>query len=180
MSVEIVFETHSLSVDNERGVATGWLDGRLSETGRRLARELGERRRPADVDAVFTSDLGRAVETAEIAFRGSGIPVIRDRRLRECNLGDLNGTPVEQLERERARRIDEPFPGGESWREAVARVDAFLDDLARDWDGKRVVIIGHVATRWALDHRVHGAPLEDLVAAPFDWQEGWLYELSGR
>jgi 2,3-bisphosphoglycerate-dependent phosphoglycerate mutase len=180
MSVEIVFETHSLSVDNERGVATGWLDGRLSETGRRLAKELGERRRPADVDVVFTSDLGRAVETAEIAFRGSGIPVIRDRRLRECNLGDLNGTPVEQLERERARRIDEPFPGGESWREAVARVEAFLDDLARDWDGTRVVIIGHVATRWALDHRVHGAPLEDLVAAPFDWQEGWLYELSGR
>ena len=180
MSVEIVFETHSLSVDNERGVATGWLDGRLSETGRRLATELGERRRSEHIDVVFTSDLGRAVETAEIAFGGSGIPVIRDRRLRECNLGELNGTPVEQLEGDRARRIDEAFPGGESWREAVARVDGFLDDLARDWDEKRVVIIGHVATRWALDHRVNGAALEELVAAPFDWQEGWLYVLPGR
>ena len=41
MSVEVVFETHSLSVDNERGIATGWLPGRLSLDGRRLAAELG-------------------------------------------------------------------------------------------------------------------------------------------
>ena len=34
MSVEIVFETHSTSVDNERGIATGWQDGELSERGR--------------------------------------------------------------------------------------------------------------------------------------------------
>jgi broad specificity phosphatase PhoE len=177
LSIEVVFETHSLSVDNERGVATGWLDGSLSETGKRLARELGARRRSDDVAAVFTSDLGRAVETAEIAFGGSGIPIVRDWRLRECNYGDLNGMPVAQLESERPRRIDEPFPGGESWRDAVSRVEGFLDDLAPRWDGRRVVIIGHVATRWALDHRVYGIAVEDLVAAPFEWQEGWTYVL---
>ncbi|MDQ2879898.1 MAG: hypothetical protein M3Y48_01215 [Actinomycetota bacterium] len=41
----IVFETHSWSEDNDRGVATGWLPGRLSERGRELARQLGARRR---------------------------------------------------------------------------------------------------------------------------------------
>ena len=73
MAVDLIFETHSISVDNERGVATGWLDGELSEEGRRLAAKLGERRR--DVDVVYVSDLGRAVETAEIAFGGTDIPV---------------------------------------------------------------------------------------------------------
>jgi alpha-ribazole phosphatase/probable phosphoglycerate mutase len=58
LSIEVVFETHSTSTDNEQGIATGWYDGRLSETGRRLARELGERRRAEDVAGVFTSDLG--------------------------------------------------------------------------------------------------------------------------
>ena len=87
MSVEIVFETHSISVDNERGVATGWLPGRLSEKGRALARELGERRRDDNISAVFSSDLARAIETAEIAFAGVGIPIVRDWRLRECNYG---------------------------------------------------------------------------------------------
>jgi 2,3-bisphosphoglycerate-dependent phosphoglycerate mutase len=40
-----------------------------------------------------------------------------------------------------------------------------------------VLIIGHVATRWALDHVVLGMPLEELVDAPFDWREGWEYTL---
>jgi 2,3-bisphosphoglycerate-dependent phosphoglycerate mutase len=44
MPVSVVFETHSITVDNERGVATGWLPGELSERGRDLSRELGRRR----------------------------------------------------------------------------------------------------------------------------------------
>jgi broad specificity phosphatase PhoE len=43
MSIEIVFETHALSEDNERGIATGWLPGRLSERGRANAAEAGRR-----------------------------------------------------------------------------------------------------------------------------------------
>jgi broad specificity phosphatase PhoE len=73
MAVELVYETHSISVDNERGIATGWLPGELSAEGRRLAYALGERRRNDGIDCVFTSDLRRAVETAEIAFEGSPI-----------------------------------------------------------------------------------------------------------
>src|SRR5262245_42786085 len=41
MSIEIVFETHALSEDNERGIATGWLPGRLSERGGANAAEMG-------------------------------------------------------------------------------------------------------------------------------------------
>ena len=175
MSVEIVFETHSISVDNERGVATGWLQGGLSEKGRALARELGERRRDDNISAVFASDLARAVETAEIAFAGTGTPIERDWRLRECNYGALNGMPRARLDAERLLRIDHPFPEGESWSQAVARVKGFLDELAAKHDHDRVLVIGHVATRWALDHHVAGISLEDLANAPFEWQEGWEY-----
>jgi broad specificity phosphatase PhoE len=175
LSIEVVYETHSISVDNERGIATGWLDGRLSAAGKEQATKLGERRRDDNIAAVYTSDLGRAVETAELAFSGSGIPIHQDRRLRECNYGELNGAPVSQIEAERSQRIDEPFPGGESYRDVVERVRAFLDDLRGTMDGTRILVIGHAATRWALDHLVNGASLEDLVVAPFDWQEGWLY-----
>ena len=129
------------------------------------------------MDVVFASDLNRAVETAQIAFEGSGIPVFLDWRLRECDYGVLNGMPRTQLDAERHQRVNEPFPGGESWREAVARVDMFLDDLRVERDGQRVVLIGHVATRWALDQHVLGIPLEALVDAVFEWQEGWEYAL---
>ena len=115
MAIELVYETHSTTIDNETGIATGWLEGRLSDRGRVQAAELGERRRDDDLAAAFTSDLGRAIETAQIAFAGSELPVHHDWRLRECNYGELNGTPADDLDREeRLRRIDVPFPGGES------------------------------------------------------------------
>ena len=177
VSIQLVFETHSISTDNERGMATGWLPGELSETGRRLAAELGQRRRGEPIAAVFTSDLRRALETAQLAFGDAGIPIYQDARLRECNYGDWNGMPVARLDAERARRVDDPFPNGESYRQAVERVRAFLDELPRHWDGTTLVLIGHSATRWALDHLLNGAPLEQLVAAPFNWQPGWRYVL---
>jgi broad specificity phosphatase PhoE len=179
MSVEIVFETHSTSTDNEAGIATGWLDGKLSPVGRQQAVALGTRRRADGIAAVFTSDLGRAVETARIAFAGSEIPVHRDPRLRECDYGELNGAPASVIERERARRLEEPFPGGESYRQAVERVREFLADVSAQFQGQRILVIGHSATRWAFEHLLDGAELDQLVTAPFEWQEGWTFVLGG-
>jgi broad specificity phosphatase PhoE len=175
--VEIIYETHSLTTDNENGIATGWLPGRLSERGRMFARGLGVRRRNDNIAAVFVSDLVRAVETAEIAFAASDIPIYQDSRMRECNYGELNGMPVAQLAAERSRHIDEPFPGGQSYRQVVAEMRDFLRDLAVQWDGRRVLIIAHSANRRALEPLLSGIPLEDLVDAPFNWQEGWRYML---
>ena len=177
MALQLVYETHSISEDNERGIATGWLPGRLSAQGRLLARQLGERRRDDGLACVFTSDLRRAVETAELAFDGSGIEIRQDDRLRECNYGELNGAPVERLD-PRVRFVDEPYPGGESYRDCVEKMRAFLEDVSAEFDGRRVVVIAHSAQRWALRHLLDGVPLEQLVDAPFEWQEGWEYRLT--
>ena len=173
-----MFETHSISTDNEAGIATGWLGGRLSESGRRYARELGARRRSERVDAAYTSDLRRAVETAQLAFAGSDIEIRQDRRLRECDYGKLNGMPVSVLESDRLHHVDDPWPGGESYRQVVVRVQDFLRDVSYPAGDGRFVVIGHTATRWALDHLAHGVPLEALVSSPFHWQEGWLYTFA--
>jgi broad specificity phosphatase PhoE len=141
MTLSVVFETHSTTVDNERGVATGWMPGELSERGRSQAAELG-------------------------------------RRLRECDYGRRTGMPFAELHAGRRDHLDVPYPGGESWREAVQRVGWFLNDLPRRWDGSRVLVIGHVATRRGLDHWLNGKPLEDLAEQDFGWQEGWEYRLG--
>lgn len=177
VAVDIIYETHSKTTDNDAGIATGWLSGRLSDEGRKLARDLGVRRRADRIAAVFVSDLSRAVETGEIAFGESGIPIYRDARLRECNYGRLNGMKVQQLTSERSRHIAEPYPEGQSYRDVVTATADFLEDLGAHWDGCRVVIIAHSANRWALDHLLNGKALVDLVDAPFAWQEGWRYDL---
>lgn len=175
MAVALNYETHSLTTDNEAGFATGWLPGRLSTEGRRLARELGERHRDEPIAAVFVSDLARAVETAELAFGGTTVPLHQDARLRECNYGALNGMPTARLAAERSRHISVPYPDGQSYEQVVDATAAFLRDLARDWEGCTVIVIAHSANKWALDCLLNGARLEDLVDAPFGWREGWRY-----
>jgi len=176
--IELVYETHSLTTDNEAGIATGWIPGLLSERGRAAAQALGERRRDDGIEVVFTSDLRRAVETAEIAFAGSGLPVRQDPRLRECNYGELNGRPVAEIDAQRLRRVETPFPGGESYHDVVERTRSFLAGLARD-EPSRVLVIAHSANRWAIEHLLEGRAVEELVTAPFAWQEGWVYRLDG-
>lgn len=175
--VEIVFETHSISEDNERGVATGWLNGRLSPRGRVLAHELGRRRQMEVFEAIYVSDLNRAVETARLAFGGSDLPIVRDARLRECNYGDMNGCDSSLLHGHRRRWIDTPFPRGQSYREVVRQMQLFLRELAEAHADGKVLLIGHSATRWSLEVLLAGQQLADLVDAPFNWQPGWHYHL---
>jgi broad specificity phosphatase PhoE/ribosomal protein S18 acetylase RimI-like enzyme len=176
--VQIVYETHATTVDNENGVATGWLPGELSTAGRANAEDLGRRRRYDGLDLVVTSDLARAVQTVEIAFAGADVPIITDPRLRELDYGDLNGAPVDTVHRNRRDRVDTPFPGGQSYRQATDAMSALLDDLLRERDGQRVLLVGHAATRFALDNLPTGRPLEAAVTRPFAWREGWTYELT--
>ena len=138
----------------------------------------GQRRTGDGITAVFSSDLTRAAQTAAIAFGNSAIPVLHDWRLRECDYGERNGMPVAELHAGRREHLDLPYPGGESWRQAVARVGRFLGDLPLRWNEQRILVIGHVATRWGLDHYIGGVPLEDLVEQDFAWQEGWEYRVS--
>lgn len=176
--VTIVFEAHSTTTDNEAHLSSGWNDVALSPLGIRQSHELGARYAGDRIDAIYCSDLQRAVRTAEIAFADRGWPIIQDPRLRECDYGDLTQKPSELVTAEKPRRISTPFPNGESYEDTAARMRAFLEDLLRERDGQRVMVIGHRATQYGLEHWIRGVPLADVVAAPWAWQPGWTYELA--
>jgi alpha-ribazole phosphatase/probable phosphoglycerate mutase len=143
-----------------------------------LAAQLGARRQHDGLHAVFTSDRGRAVETATRAFADTPMPILCDWRLRECDYGAWNGGRAADVHHDRRRYLDVAYSDGKSWRQTIDRVGRFLPDLAVRWDGARVLVIGHVATRWALDHLLNGAPLEALLAEDFGWREGWEYRTA--
>ena len=106
---------------------------------------------------------------------------VRFRRLEESNAAShLLQEGAQDRAALRRRHLDEPWPQGESWREAVARVSGCLAQLPGSHDGKRVLVIGHIATRWALDHLLNGVPLEELAVEPFAWREGWEYVLDEK
>jgi broad specificity phosphatase PhoE len=133
------------------------------------------RRREDGLSAIFVSDLERALETVRIAFAGSGLPVVVDGRLRECDYGRLNGMPRARLDAERAAHVDQAWPSGESYRDVVARTASFLDRLVERWDGTRVLVVAHSANKVALDHLLLAGDLAELVAQPMEWRPGWEY-----
>ncbi len=178
MSVTIIFESHSTTFDNEAHLASGWNDVALSKLGLKQSHELGSRYHGRHLDAIFVSDLTRAVHTAEIAFYGSGIPVIQDRRLRECDYGDLTQHSSSEVDPEKPKRIHEPFPSGESYEQTTERMKSFLDGLKQFYEGKTVMIIGHRATQYGLEHLILGKPLDEVIPAPWSWQPGWTYILE--
>jgi broad specificity phosphatase PhoE len=178
----VLYSPHMTSLDNEARRASGHADVPLSPLGRQQAQELGQHYASTALDAIFCSDLQRAMTTAQLAFAGRDVPLVPDARLRECNYGDLTRAPVAQVEEEFPRRIREPFPHGESVLMVVERVGAFLYDALQHYDGKTIVVIGHWATRYGLEYWCGGAALDEIVHRPWKWRALpiWRYELSAH
>lgn len=183
--VTIIFETHSTSLDNEAHLSSGHFDVALSPTGKKQARELGERRKNEHFEAIFCSDLQRTYKTAEIAFNNK-FPIIKDKRLRECDYGELTRRPEEETVPLRVEHIKIPFPNGESYEQTTERMKEFLEELRENYDGppkngeasKKVMIIGHRATQYGLENLIKGISLKEVVTAHWAWQPGWEYLLK--
>ena len=176
-SLKLVFETHATSLDNEAGLASGWFDVALSTAGEQQARMLGARRRDDHLAVVFCSDLTRAFRTAEIAFGDCSHPIVRDARLRECDYGDLTRRPTSEIEQRRLLHLAEPFPNGESYQQVVERVSGWLSEVMRQFDAGTILMIGHRATFYSLEHLLNRVTLHEAVTSPWTWQPGWTYRL---
>ncbi|MFF4874523.1 histidine phosphatase family protein [Micromonospora sp. NPDC000668] len=138
-------------------------------TGRWLA-GLPPDRRP---DVAVVSPYLRAVSTAELALHGTEVPVSRDERLRDRELGILDGLTVHGMQRrfpdeaERRVRVGKFYyrpPGGESWTDVALRLRTLLGDLRRDHAGKRVLLFGHDALVFLLRYLVEGLTEPELMA----------------
>lgn len=181
MSVNITYFVHGTTTDNEKGISSGWFDVELSEKGIQQSIDLKEQTKEKKFDLVFTSDLQRAVRSAELAWGGI-YPITQDARLRECNYGELNAASSEIVEpMQEEECITNRFPNGESYEDVKARVADFLEFLKKNYDGKSIAIVGHKAPQLSLDVLIKGKTWEQALAEDWrktkSWQPGWSYVL---
>lgn len=175
--MKIYFTTHATTKDNEDHISSGWKDDELSELGIKQAKELKGHLKDIPFDIICTSDLKRATDTVELAF-GNSYSVIVDKRLRELNYGDYNGRPSSEVKPLKFKYIDEPFPGGESYRQAEERVQNFYKEMKEKYPDKTLLVVGHIATRHGLASLTSGATPEELLTSDnnWKWQPYWEYE----
>ncbi len=174
--MKIYFAAHSTTTDNEAGISSGWKDVGLSELGIQQSKEMGETFENIKIDLICCSDLKRAVDTVKIAF-GDKYSIIIDKRLRELNYGDFNDKPSEVVEAMKIEHIEEPFLNGESYKQAVARVQDFYRELKEKYPDKTVLVVGHRTTQYGLDTLVGDKTIEECLSAPFKWQPYWEYNI---
>lgn len=148
---KIIIVRHGQTEWNIRGIRQGHLDSRLTERGLAQAKALGQRLGREKFTALYSSDLGRAVQTAQEVSSVTGHAIIKDARLRERHLGIFQGLNAEEInakypEERRLMRTSGPgyvIPGGESMVQQVERNVAFLDNLAQKHEGETIVVVTH-------------------------------------
>ena len=136
---------------------TGRLQGNanvlLSPEGIRQAKLLAEHAPFHTVDAIYSSDLSRAVKTAEILAAKFNLPVIQERGLREMNFGDWEGRPISELASEMPNGFEKFFtkpdkvhpPNGETFLQCQARVMTAFEEIIADNDEQNIVVVSHGA-----------------------------------
>lgn len=180
MNFKITYFVHGTTTDNENGLASGWQPGELSELGIKQSKELGAITQNQSFDAVFCSDLKRAVDSAQLAF-DHRYKIITDKRLREINYGDYNGQP-ETFKDKLEAYIEKPFPRGESYLEVEKRLRNFIDDLKKRYNNKHIAIVAHQAPQLALEVICNHKTWPEAMATDWrrtkSWQPGWEYKVK--
>jgi probable phosphoglycerate mutase len=171
LSTQLILIRHGETDWNAEGRIQGHLPVPLNARGREQAEALAAHLREIPIDAVYSSDLLRARQTAEAIVRRSGRKICYEERLREWDLGILSGMLRVQAERDypQAARIyrnylvDEPLPGGESIRQRFERVTGAVADVASRHPGQRVLVVSHGGPLADCYRRAVGNGVEERV-----------------
>jgi broad specificity phosphatase PhoE len=145
----ILLARHGESDWNRTRRWQGHADRPLTALGRRQARELAERLANTELDAVYSSDLQRARETAEIVASGRGLAVHELPALREVDVGSWSGlTRDEAAERfpdayKRWEEGGEGWDDGETYEQLGDRIIGAVKRIAADHPGERVLVVTH-------------------------------------
>jgi broad specificity phosphatase PhoE len=152
----------------------GWVAIPLNEHGKRQAQRLAKYIRHIGISALYTSDLSRALETANLLGEPLGFPPIPDARLRERNIGVWQGLTVAEMKSwypadyEKLLRDPENFrvPGGESRADVRKRMREAFDDMLNQSKGETVGIISHTtAIHTLLGELIPGATGQEVAVS---------------
>lgn len=151
---KLIVIRHGETLWNLEGCQQGHLDGQLSEMGIKQAQAVADALADDHFDALYSSDLGRAVQTAQIIAKKIHLDIITDPRLRERHLGIMQTLTIAQFQEKYPEEYDlfksgDPdyiIPDGESARQRYERCVACANELADRHSGQKIVIVAHGGT----------------------------------
>lgn len=147
---------HGETVDNAAQIMQGQTQGQLNERGVEQAEDLARRLANEHIDVFMSSDLNRAIQTAEIVARKHGKPVIATPLLRERDWGGFTGRYIPDLK-------DEKWPDDvETLEQLFNRARQFLEMMSTEYAGMTVLAVGHGIINKAVQAVFYNKAMQDV------------------
>lgn len=147
---------HGRTLWNEKGLMQGWVNIKLSETGKKEAKDIREKLKDISFDICISSPLKRTLETASIVTDNK-YKIITDELLIERNLGEFEGKKYAEYEKLKFwdYKLNNDSYGVEPVKDILKRTSFFLNNL-KEKDYKTVLIVSHAATIRAINYNIKG------------------------
>lgn len=166
---------HGQSAGNAEGRFGGHGPTPLSELGKQQAEATAVALAKEGVNAIYSSDLFRAVQTAEPLSKLTGVPIIKNDAFRERNVGVLEGLTFDESKEKYPRdfyalvnrTVHHVISGGESYRHLLRRSTVALKEILRDHQGEKIAIFSHTGAICFLSLYMLGAIRRDTKQTPW-------------
>mgnify|MGYP000846971038 CR=1 FL=1 len=189
MKTRLIFVRHAEAEGNMTRRFHGWTDSELTEKGHLQAKRVAERLKDMDIDAVYSSNLKRAMQTAGYIAEVKGLQIKSSNKLREINGGDWENVPFSELpvrwpveyETFESRPYEHKMPNGESMEEFQKRLVSEVMSIISENEGKNICIVTHGTAIRALICYFRACTLEEMINVAwcdntaltiFDYEDG--------
>lgn len=172
---KILIIRHGESKANLLGLFLGQGNMDLTQKGREQAKRTAEYLKDVHVDEIYSSDLDRAVQTAEYTAKIKNLPVHVEKGLREIDGGEWDFVPFCELPKKYPKEYTlwlenvgrAKCTGGESFEETQKRVYSAYEKIARENTGKTVAVFCHGTAIQAFITAVKGVSLDEVRTVPY-------------
>lgn len=167
---ELILIRHGETDWNLAGRYQGQSDVPLNSQGIKQAHQLAKWLQGQKIEAVFSSDLRRAAQTAEILAETAGVPCLLEPRLREIHHGRWEGMSFSDIKdqyagtfRKRLKYpLEVPSPGGETVADLLNRVIPAIQEIVLHHPDGRVIIVAHGLSLAVIRAHYQGVPIEQV------------------
>lgn len=171
----LYFIRHGQSAGNAEGRFGGHSATALSDLGLHQAKMAAKSLVKERITAIYSSDLKRAMQTAQALADLTGLSINGTEVFRERHVGVLEGLTFDEAEKEFPsdykalvdRNVAHVITKGESYRQLVDRTSKALDDILNKHKGGKIAIFAHTGTICFLTLHLMGALREDTVCTPW-------------
>ncbi len=160
---------HGESVANRKKIISCWpekISSPLTKKGREQIKSAVRKLKTKKIDLIFASDILRTRQTAEIVGKELRIKPEYDKRLREYNLGILNGKLVKEIRKifpVGVIRFKNKPSGGETYKDVQKRMYDFFKGIDEKYSGKNILIVSHEASLTLLKGKIRGLSNKEII-----------------